>query len=367
MNAAQQALARARSLVAISRWQDAIGTLGPALAESATAGEAHCLRAQCLLALGKPRDAAAAAKQALAVEPGREWAHRLLAISDLRTGRRRAALTAAREAVKLDPSSAHTLHTLAVCQLALRHRTAAQTSAQAALEANPQSAMAELTAGLVAEARRDWDGAEHHYREGLRLEPEHGDLALRLGRLLHRRGRRNEAAEAYLAAARSNPTDARVRHGLSRLGVPVLGGGVALLIKLVILNGALRFIGVSPTPLRVALVLGIVLAVAAMIDWTLRLRGTRGLPDHIRTGLRSEHRNSALRALRVAALFAFPLGVWCALISRSGGGGAVRAAAFFAFAVAGLMASRHFWIGPRLGTEIMRRGAGQLFARLRRA
>jgi tetratricopeptide (TPR) repeat protein len=364
---AQQALARARSLVAISRWNDAIGILGPALAESATAGEAHCLHAQCLLALGKPRDAAAAAKQALAVEPAREWAHRLLAIAELRTGRRRAALAAAHEAARLEPSSAHTLHTLAVCQLALRQRAAAQASAQAALEANPQSAMAELTAGIVAEARRDLDGAEHHYREGLRFEPQHADLALRLGKLLHRRGRRDEAADAYLAAARSNPTDARARYGLSRLGLPFVGGGVALVIKLVILNGALGVIGSSPKPLRVALVIGVLLAVAGSIDFAFRVRGTRGLPAHIRAGLRSDHRNSALRVLRLAALGAIPIGVWCALISTSAGGGALLAAAMFAFAIAGLAASRHFWVGPRLGPEAVRRGAGQLFARLRRA
>lgn len=367
MSPAQQALARARSLVAISRWTDAIGILGPALAESGTAGEAHCLHAQCLLALGKPRDAAAAAKQALAVEPAREWAHRLLAIADLRTGRRRAALTAAQEAARLEPSSAHTLHTLAVCQLALRQRTAAQMSAHAALEANPQSAMAELTAGLVAEARRDLDGAEQHYREGLRLEPQHADLALRLGKLLHRRGRREEAADAYLAAARSNPTDARARHGLSRLGLPVLGGGVALVIKLIILNGALGIIGGSPKPPRVALVLGILLAVAGAIDRTFRVRGTRALPAHIRTGLRSDHRNAALRFLRLTALAAIPLGVWCALISTSAGGGELRAGAFFAFAIAGLAASRHFWVGPRLGLEATRRSAVRIFARLRRA
>jgi tetratricopeptide (TPR) repeat protein len=367
VNPAEQALARARSLVAISRWQDAIGILGPALAESDTAGEAHCLRAQCLLALGKPREAAVAAKQALAVEPGREWAHRLLSIAELRMGRRRAALAAASEAVRLDPSSSHTLHTLAVCQLALRQRTAAHASAQAALEANPQSSMAELTAGLVAEARRDWDGAEGHYREGLRLDPQHTDLALRLGKLLHRRGRRDEAAEAYMAAARSNPTDARARHGLGRLGLPVVGGGVALLVKLVILNGALGAIGGSPTPLRIALVLGVLLALAAAADLIARVRGTRGLPDHIRSGLRSDHRNSALRAVRVAALFAAPLGVWCLAISTSAGGGATRAAAFFAFAIAGLFVSRHFWIGPRIGPEVMHRIATRAFARLRRA
>jgi len=367
VNPAQQALARARSLVAISRWHDAMGILGPALAESDTAAEAHCLQAQCLLALGEPREGAAAAKQALAVEPAREWAHRLLAIAELRTGRRRAALAAAHEGARLEPSSAHTLHTLVVCQLALRQRAAAEASARAGLEANPQSAMAELTAGIVAEARRDWDAAERHYREGLRLEPQHADLALRLGKLLHRRGRRDEAADAYLAAARSNPTDARARHGLSRLGLPVVGGGVALVIKLVILNGALRVIGGSPTPLRVALVLGIILTVAGAIDWTFRVRGTRGLPDHIRAGLRSDHRNSALRCVRLAALAAVPLGVWSALISSSAGGGAARAAAFFAVAITGLTAARYFWVGPRLGPEAIRRGAGQLFARLRRA
>jgi tetratricopeptide (TPR) repeat protein len=367
VNPAQQALARARNLVAISRWQDAIGILGPAFAESATAGEAHCLHAQCLLALGKPRDGATSAKRALALEPNREWAHRLLAIAELRTGRRRSALASAVEAVRLDSYSAHTLHTLAVCQLALRQRTAAEASAQAALEANPQSSMAELTAGLVAEARRDWDRAERHYREGLRIEPQHTDLALRLGKLLHRRGRREEAADAYLAAARSNPTDARARHGLSRLGLPVVGGGVALLIKLVILNGALGVIGGSPTPMRIALVVGILLAVAAALDWIARVRGTRGLPGHIRSGLRSDHRNSALRAVRVAALLAVPLGMWCAAISTSAGGGAVRAGAFFAFAIAGLALARQFWIGPRLGGEMLRRAAGQAVARLRRA
>ncbi len=146
-----------------------------------------------------------------------------------------------------------------------------------------------------------------------------------------------------------------------------MGGGVALLIKLVILNGALGAVGGSPTPLRIALVVGILVAVAGAVNWVARIRGTRRLPDHIRSGLRGDHRNSALRAVRVAGVLAIPLGVWSALIPSSAGGGGALAAALLAFAVAGLFLTRHFWVGPRLGREVLRRAASQALARLRRA
>lgn len=355
MNTGHQALARARSLVTIHRWREAMDVLAPALAAEATAGEAHCLRAQCLLGLGEPGQAAGAARQALAVRPDSEWAHRLLGIAYLRMGRRRAAHNEAAEAVRLAPQSAHALHLMAMCQLALRKRAAAKRTARAAVAANPQQALAHLTLAKVAARGRDHETAERAYREGLRLEPDDPELSLGLAELMHRLGRRDEAAAAYLAAGRADPTDTRARRGLARLGLPAAGAGTFGLIKLLALVGVLRSLSVpgvgraldSARPVTVGFVLGAGLLLAGAITTVLRVRGTRRLPAPVRQGLRGDHRNAVLRWLRIAAVAALVLALWAAALPGSRGGGPGVALGFAAFAVVAAYGVGRFWTGPR--------------------
>lgn len=351
MTAADLALARARGLAAVRRWHDAVGALAPALAAEATAAEAYCLRAQCLIELGEPR--AAAARQALAARPDSDWAHRLLAIALLRTRRRRAAAAEAAEAVRLAPQSVHALHVLAACQMALSRRAAAEQTARAAVAADPNASLAHLTLARMASGRRDYATAEKAYRDGLRLAPDNPDLALGLAQLMHRLGRRDEAATAYLAAARADPADSRARRGLARLGLPVAAAGGAVAVKIAAIAGASSVgraapaTGHAPRSALAALVPGLGLLTAGTITTALRIRGTRNLPEQIRKGLRSDHRNAALRWLGIAAFFALLLAIWAASMPASAGGGPAIALGFAAFAAAAAFAARRLWTGPK--------------------
>lgn len=352
MTPADQALGRARGLAAIGRWRDAIGALGPAMAAEATAAEAHCLRSRCLIELGEPRQAADAARQALATRPDSDWAHRLLAIALLRTGRRRAAAAEAAEAVRLAPQSVDSLHLLAACQMALSRRAAAERTARAAVAADPAAPVAHLTLARTASGRRDYATAEKAYREGLALAPDNLDLALGLAQLMHRLGRRDEAAAAYLAAARADPADSRARRGLARLGLPVAGAGAVVIVVAAIasVSSASRAAPAAshaPRPALVALVLGLGLLAACTISAVLRIRGTRDLPEQVRKGLRSDHRNAALGWLGIAAFFALLLAILAISTPASAGGGPALAFGFAGFAAAAAFAARRLRTGPK--------------------
>jgi hypothetical protein len=52
-------------------------------------------------------------------------------------------------------------------------------------------------------------------------------------------------------------------------------------------------------PIWVGLIVGISLQLACVITRALRVRGTRKLPPALRQGLRGDHRNAALRWLRL--------------------------------------------------------------------
>ncbi len=345
MSSERQALAKAHSLVALNRWEDALGLLGPALADSSTVATAQCLRAQCLLGLDQPRAARQAAELALAAAPDDEWAHRLRALALLGTGRGRQALGAAREAVRLAPDSVPALNLLASVQLRRGAGDEAKKTAAAALAADPHDALAHLTVGTVAVADHDWDAAEVACREGLRLDPENSDLAIALATVIKGSGRRDEAAQVYLAAARSDPTDARARHGLARLGVPLLA--VGWFGKFVIFQAARIIIGNGGRPTFVAALLAAGLAAGALITTLLRVSGTRGLPEPVRIGLRGEHVNAALGWLKAAAIAAIAVGIWSFNISSSDGGGIGFAVGCIAFAVIASLLARLFRVGPR--------------------
>lgn len=365
MTGEHAAIARARSLVAVKRWRDAMEALAPAYGNEATAADAYCLQAQCLLALGQPGQAAAAARQALSWRPDSEWGHRLLAIAYLRTGYGRDASAEATEAVRLAPKSAHALHTLASCQLARGKRDAAYETARMSVAANPQEPLAHLTLAQAAMAQELYTLAERSYREGLRLNPNNVDLALGLGRALHKLGRRHEAAEAYLAAGRADPTDSRARHRLARVGLPAVSAGtvfvLTILLKGLTIIGAQNVIRLRPgwlQPNWTALVVGSAVLLAGGTAMSLRVRGTRRLPEAVRQGLAADHRNAALRWLLIAAVVALFLAIWASALPASEGGGLGEAAGFAAFAVAAAYVAYRFRARPRRGAADIARSLG---------
>ena len=115
---ADQALARAESLMELERWRDALRRSRRRSQTTRRRAMAYCMKAGCHLGLGQLDEAEAAARRAAGLAPQEEWPHRLLALAPCcASGKRREAEREAAEAARLEPDSPHALHVLAVSQL----------------------------------------------------------------------------------------------------------------------------------------------------------------------------------------------------------------------------------------------------------
>ena len=307
------ALSRARNLIQVSRYDAALDALVPALGDPATDGEAWCLRTQALLAMNDLTHALPAARKAISLDPAGEWPHRLLALVLQRGGNHSDALRSAQEAARLAPHQAEVLHVLAICQANARKKADAEKTVQALLERHPHIALSHQTAGAVASTRRDWSAAERHLREALRLEPNDAEVASTLAEVLQRLGRREEAGEALLAAARADPTNHSIRRSLGRLGMPVLAFGGFGLFKVMVSIQALRVLRYLHPATAVIICAAFLALVGGYLSYA-RVSGTRHLPEHIHGGLLADHRNYALGWLAGAAFSCYaarPVGRGC--------------------------------------------------------
>ena len=305
------ALSRARSLIEVSRYESALEALVPALGDPSSEAEAWCLRTQALLGMNDLTQALPAARKAISLDPDAEWPHRLLALVLQRGGNHKDALRSAQEAARIAPYQAETLHVLAICLANRRKKADAEKTVQALLERHPHNALSHQTAGVVAGMRGEWATAERHLREALRLEPNDADVAAALAEVLQRLGRREEAGEALLAAARADPTNHSIRRSLGRLGMPVVALGGFTLFKAILSVQALRvFRFLHPTSAVIVCAVLFVL-VGGYLTYA-RVSGTRHLPEQIHRGLMADHRNYALGWLTASAFAAMPLAVWAA-------------------------------------------------------
>jgi hypothetical protein len=168
---------------------------------------------------------------------------------------------------------------------------------------------------------------------------------LGLAQLLHRRGRHDEAGEAYLAAARIEPTDSRARHGLARLGLPLIALGFG--VKIVGIQ-VLRGIAVaSGSPLRAAGWFAVLLGAGCAITAALRRRATRRLPASVRAGLSADYRNAALGWVGAWGVACVALSLWAIAIPSSDGGGGGKSLLLVLIGAAAIAAALRFHVGPR--------------------
>jgi len=339
------ALARARNLIQLRRYDAALEALAPALGDPATEAEAWCLHTHALLAKGDLSQALPAARKAIAVRPEDEWPHRLLALVLLHGGNHKDALRAAQEAARLAPRQVETLHVLAICQASSRKKADAQTTVNTLLKLHPHSALAHRTAGAVAMTSKNWAAAMPYLRESLRLEPNDADVAASLAEVLKRLGRRQEAGEMLLAAARADPTDHSIRKSLGRLGLPVATfGGFAIYKVMVSIQLSRALPNVQPAT-AVMVTAAFFTLVGGYLSYA-RVSGTRDLPDDIHRGLLGEHRNYALGWLGCAALASVPLAVWAAAAPQDHGQSLALSIGLVLFSVVALTVILKLWTGP---------------------
>ncbi|MFB9313042.1 tetratricopeptide repeat protein [Nocardioides plantarum] len=339
------ALAKARHLIELRRYDEALAALGPATADASTRPEASCLRAQALLGKGASGAAVKAAREAIALDPLHEWPHRLMAVAHAQAGRHKRALSAAEEAVRLAPHHVETLHVLALCQVDRGKKKDARAIVTTMLRQWPDSALAHETAGIVATRSKDWAVAERHFREALRISPQDADITRALAEVLRQSGRRQEAGQALLAAARADPTNHEIRRSLGRLGLPVVAVGGVMIFKVLL---SVQVVRVLPylQPVVAAIALWTFIAAVGGYLTQRRYLGTRNLPAHVHEGLTGEHRNYGLTWLAWGGVLSLPLAAWAAVETPAAGGSMILAVVLGFLGLAALATAWAAWSGP---------------------
>lgn len=111
------------------------------------------------------------------------------------------------EGLKAHPNDATLLATYAKVEGAAGRLDEARSRAEAAIDADPKSAEAELALGLVLEMGNDDRGAERAYDKALRLDAKLGEARVRLGNLMMRSGRLDDAIAQFRGLTQSAPGD----------------------------------------------------------------------------------------------------------------------------------------------------------------
>ncbi len=292
----QLAVVRARHLLDVSRYDEALRQLSVHLATSPDDEEALCLMALCHLRRGDHRAALQAAGAAVRVAPDNEWPHRIASIALERLGNGAAAVTAAEEAVRLAPDRWETHCQHASALLATHRRRAAYDSARRAVELGPFAAEAHLTLGLAADARGRRREERAAYERALELDPDNAAALNNLAAMDINRGRLGSGARTLMAALRRSPQDGVLRDNVdaiavrlvARLLTAMLIGGVGLVVVFFLEDA-----GELPTWWPRASLAVVLLGLYAWIAWaTLRhlpsgaRHHLRGLPRRLTGGRR---------------------------------------------------------------------------------
>lgn len=199
-------LARARALLEVKRYDQAVSLLARIVAADPSHSRAWCLLATAHLGTGQYREAEAAASRAVMLVPSDNWAYRLRSSAQLHLGNVTSAVTAANEACKLAPHDWRCHVCLAEAYLATEVEfNAAERAVATALRLAPDEADVHFAAGQVSFARSKWKAARAHQERALALNPAHSGAMNELGRIRVRRADNVGAARHFILAARSAP------------------------------------------------------------------------------------------------------------------------------------------------------------------
>lgn len=110
-------------------------------------------------------------------------------------------------ALKQDPKNAPLLALYARVEAAAGNLGAAKSRAAAAIAVDPSNGLAQLSQGVAMEMAADDSGAQHAYEQAVRVDAKLAEARLRLGSLLMRTGRSDEAATQFRALVQLNAAD----------------------------------------------------------------------------------------------------------------------------------------------------------------
>lgn len=111
------------------------------------------------------------------------------------------------EALKASPNDSTVLALYARVEAAAGNLPAAKARATAAIAADKGSALAQLSLGMALEMGNDDAGAQHAYEDAVRLDPKLREARERLGALLLRTGRRDDAIVQFRALVQMDLTN----------------------------------------------------------------------------------------------------------------------------------------------------------------
>nr|WP_197087899.1 tetratricopeptide repeat protein [Micromonospora sp. HK10] len=315
-NTGQQGRERARVLLEVGRWREAIGHLAEVLRSHPDDVAALCLLARCHELAGDPAQALATARRALAVAPDNEWALRLEALALIGLKRRRAALRSARAAVAAAPGEWRThaaLVAVLVHQPGIRSLVAARLAADTVLRLAPEEPDAHLVDAQVCLRTGELAAARRGCERALQRDPGHQAARHTLALVELTGDRVASAARGFSAALALAPDDgvtgrahsAGARALLWRL-FDVLA--VATALHLAVFAAAAGPLGAGRRPL------GLAVAGSILVGFgVLCVRSWRRQPAAVRWRLRAERRDAAVALWPVAvaaAATALVLGAW---------------------------------------------------------
>lgn len=315
---ADAAVARARQLVDLGRFEQALAILGPVLGQQPEHAEASIQAGIALINTDRAGQAMGLLQRAAAAAPSDCEPLRLLSFALLRVGRDRDALNAAQRAVELSPSQPECLVQLARALVVNHHDERALATARRAVELAPHSADAHLCLSetLVPVGRKPPRDA---VREALQHTgwvlgeyPDHAEALNEWARVQLAAGRPVHAATALSSAVRADPSLDAALHNLGvAFGALVWRGHLGVWGAWVVsrLSGSTRAGVAAAAP--AALVLSAALAGAALIYVYVGLR--RAVPRHLVRYLRVFLQRQPARAIWGLVLIPAALAM-CALV-----------------------------------------------------
>ena len=257
------------ALVGLRHWEEALATVDRLLAADPGDGHSWCQRAAVLICAGRHPEALVAADRAAGLLPDVELPQRLRALALRGAGRRKPALVAARQGAALAPDSS----TRSGCWPIA---SSAPDARRGRGDRPPHGGDGAGLGARVGDARHrparpapQAEEAIDAYRAALRLEPSSAVAMNGLGAALLADHRRDEAAEHFAQAARTDPHDVTARSNLEL--VTAVGGMFAII-------GLFRIIvEYVEGPARVVVAIYLLLAGVGLVVG-LREERTRRLP-----------------------------------------------------------------------------------------